>query len=195
MCVCAHVCSFIRKYYVSSLISHTHTHIHTHTYTHTHTHTHAKGRLFLSLFGMEQPTLRVPNTSRPGLWCVKKFQSYAPLYRSLPLIQTLCNQLRTQKLAYKRTHANAHTGFFQSRRRKPFQMFTDNAHTHSDKGTHTGKDEKKRASVYVYPPALDVCPSTGRSAQRTARIVDAVLRRFYRARDDHFWTRPHTWSN
>lgn len=36
--------------------------------------------------------------------------------------------------------------------------------------------------------------TTGEQAMRTASIIDAVLRKFYRARDDEFWTRKHTWQ-
>jgi predicted dehydrogenase len=37
--------------------------------------------------------------------------------------------------------------------------------------------------------------STGASACRTARVMDAVLRTFYRSRTDEFWKRPHTWAS
>lgn len=37
------------------------------------------------------------------------------------------------------------------------------------------------------------CPSTGRSAARTARVMDEALRGYYGGRDDDFWTRPQTW--
>ena len=38
-------------------------------------------------------------------------------------------------------------------------------------------------------------PSTGRSAARTARLMDQVLDRFYAGREDEFWKRPQTWGN
>jgi 1,5-anhydro-D-fructose reductase (1,5-anhydro-D-mannitol-forming) len=37
------------------------------------------------------------------------------------------------------------------------------------------------------------CPSTGRTAARTARIMDEALRSYYGRRDDDFWNRPDTW--
>jgi predicted dehydrogenase len=37
------------------------------------------------------------------------------------------------------------------------------------------------------------CPSTGESAARTARVMDAALRNYYGSREDAFWDRPHTW--
>jgi predicted dehydrogenase len=39
------------------------------------------------------------------------------------------------------------------------------------------------------------CQSNGVSALRTAKVMDSVLRRFYRSRDDDFWKRPNTWLN
>jgi len=38
-----------------------------------------------------------------------------------------------------------------------------------------------------------VCPSTGLTAARTARVMDQVLGSYYGGRDDAFWTRPGTW--
>jgi predicted dehydrogenase len=35
---------------------------------------------------------------------------------------------------------------------------------------------------------------TSESALRAAQIVDSVLRKFYKTRNDHFWRRPHTWE-
>jgi 1,5-anhydro-D-fructose reductase (1,5-anhydro-D-mannitol-forming) len=37
------------------------------------------------------------------------------------------------------------------------------------------------------------CPSTGESAARTARVMDAALKTYYGSRDDAFWDRPQTW--
>ena len=37
------------------------------------------------------------------------------------------------------------------------------------------------------------CPSTGESAARTARVMDAALQNYYGSRDDAFWDRPRTW--
>ena len=37
------------------------------------------------------------------------------------------------------------------------------------------------------------CPSTGVSAERTARVMDAVLNAYYGGRDDAFWDRAATW--
>jgi len=37
------------------------------------------------------------------------------------------------------------------------------------------------------------CPSTGKSAARTSRIIDQVLNDYYGGRDDAFWDRPDTW--
>jgi 1,5-anhydro-D-fructose reductase (1,5-anhydro-D-mannitol-forming) len=37
------------------------------------------------------------------------------------------------------------------------------------------------------------CPSTGESAARTARVMDAALKSYYGSRDDAFWDRPQTW--
>ena len=37
------------------------------------------------------------------------------------------------------------------------------------------------------------CPSTGESAARTARVMDAVLEGYYGGRDDEYWLRPETW--
>ncbi len=37
------------------------------------------------------------------------------------------------------------------------------------------------------------CPSTGASALRTARVMDAVLNDYYGGRDDEFWTRAESW--
>jgi 1,5-anhydro-D-fructose reductase (1,5-anhydro-D-mannitol-forming) len=39
------------------------------------------------------------------------------------------------------------------------------------------------------------CPSRGRSALRTAEIMDGVLAGFYKGRDDAFWLRPETWRS
>lgn len=36
-------------------------------------------------------------------------------------------------------------------------------------------------------------PSTGRSAARTAHVMDKVVEEYYAGRRDAFWTRPHTW--
>jgi predicted dehydrogenase len=38
------------------------------------------------------------------------------------------------------------------------------------------------------------CPSTGVSAARTSRVMDAALEQYYVGRDDEFWTRPETWA-
>lgn len=38
------------------------------------------------------------------------------------------------------------------------------------------------------------CESTGVSAARTSRVMDAALSRYYCGRDDDFWNRPHTWA-
>lgn len=38
------------------------------------------------------------------------------------------------------------------------------------------------------------CPSTGESAARTARVMDAVLEEYYGGRGDGFWDRPETWG-
>jgi 1,5-anhydro-D-fructose reductase (1,5-anhydro-D-mannitol-forming) len=38
-----------------------------------------------------------------------------------------------------------------------------------------------------------VCPSTGESAARTAKVMDAALKDYYGSRDDAFWDRPQTW--
>ena len=40
---------------------------------------------------------------------------------------------------------------------------------------------------------LGVCPSTGTSALRTSRVMDAVLEGYYGGRADAFWNRPSTW--
>ena len=37
------------------------------------------------------------------------------------------------------------------------------------------------------------CPSTGRSARRTSRVMDGVLSAYYGGRGDAFWNRPGTW--
>jgi 1,5-anhydro-D-fructose reductase (1,5-anhydro-D-mannitol-forming) len=37
------------------------------------------------------------------------------------------------------------------------------------------------------------CPSTGETAARTSRVMDAALAGFYGGRDDAFWDRPATW--
>ena len=37
------------------------------------------------------------------------------------------------------------------------------------------------------------CPSTGETAMRTSRVMDAVLSGYYGGRDDAFWERPETW--
>ncbi len=37
--------------------------------------------------------------------------------------------------------------------------------------------------------------STGEAGLRTAAVVDAILRTYYKSRDDAFWNRPDTWSN
>jgi 1,5-anhydro-D-fructose reductase (1,5-anhydro-D-mannitol-forming) len=37
------------------------------------------------------------------------------------------------------------------------------------------------------------CPSTGRSALRTAQVMDAALEGYYGGRGDDFWLRPQTW--
>lgn len=39
-----------------------------------------------------------------------------------------------------------------------------------------------------------ICESKGTSALRTNIVMDAVLRKFYRNRNDQFWTRPETYS-
>lgn len=38
------------------------------------------------------------------------------------------------------------------------------------------------------------CASTGMSAARTSVLMDQALSRFYRGREDDFWTRPETWD-
>jgi len=38
-----------------------------------------------------------------------------------------------------------------------------------------------------------VCPSTGETALRTARVMDAVLDTYYGGRSDAFWERPERW--
>lgn len=38
-----------------------------------------------------------------------------------------------------------------------------------------------------------VCPSTGESARRTSRVMDAALAGYYGGRGDAFWSRPETW--
>ncbi|HEX2853138.1 MAG TPA: Gfo/Idh/MocA family oxidoreductase [Opitutaceae bacterium] len=40
---------------------------------------------------------------------------------------------------------------------------------------------------------LDSCPSTGESARRTSRVMDAALTDYYGGRGDAFWTRAKTW--
>ncbi|HWB98468.1 MAG TPA: Gfo/Idh/MocA family oxidoreductase, partial [Bryobacteraceae bacterium] len=40
---------------------------------------------------------------------------------------------------------------------------------------------------------LTPCPSTGESARRTSRVMDAVLDTYYGGRSDKFWARPETW--
>ncbi|HEX8552682.1 MAG TPA: Gfo/Idh/MocA family oxidoreductase [Abditibacteriaceae bacterium] len=37
------------------------------------------------------------------------------------------------------------------------------------------------------------CPSTGLSAARTSRVMDAALNRYYGGRDDDFWQRTESW--
>jgi predicted dehydrogenase len=37
------------------------------------------------------------------------------------------------------------------------------------------------------------CPSTGVSAARTSRVMDAALSGYYGGREDEFWARPQTW--
>jgi len=37
------------------------------------------------------------------------------------------------------------------------------------------------------------CPSSGRSAARTAAVMDAVLEGYYGGREDAFWERPAFW--
>ena len=37
------------------------------------------------------------------------------------------------------------------------------------------------------------CPSTGESAARTSKVMDAALNSFYGGRSDDFWNRPHNW--
>ncbi len=37
------------------------------------------------------------------------------------------------------------------------------------------------------------CPSTGESARRTSRVMDAVLHDYYGGREDEFWNRAETW--
>lgn len=37
------------------------------------------------------------------------------------------------------------------------------------------------------------CPSTGRSASRTAAVMDQVLKEYYGGRDDAFWKRAESW--
>ncbi len=37
------------------------------------------------------------------------------------------------------------------------------------------------------------CPSTGRSACRTSRVMDEILHDYYGGRGDEFWKRPDTW--
>ena len=38
-----------------------------------------------------------------------------------------------------------------------------------------------------------ICPSTGESALRTARLMDRALDSYYGGRSDEFWLRPETW--
>jgi hypothetical protein len=40
---------------------------------------------------------------------------------------------------------------------------------------------------------LGLCPSTGESARRSSRMIDAVLGAYYGGRSDEFWSRPDTW--
>jgi len=37
------------------------------------------------------------------------------------------------------------------------------------------------------------CPSTGRSAARTAKVMDDAVRGYYGGREDAFWDRPESW--
>jgi hypothetical protein len=37
------------------------------------------------------------------------------------------------------------------------------------------------------------CPSTGLTAARTSKVMDACLNTFYNGREDAFWARPKTW--
>jgi predicted dehydrogenase len=37
------------------------------------------------------------------------------------------------------------------------------------------------------------CPSTGESAARTSKVIDAALSSFYGGREDEFWKRPQKW--
>lgn len=38
------------------------------------------------------------------------------------------------------------------------------------------------------------CPSTGASAARTSRVMDAALETYYHGRADEFWKRPESWN-
>lgn len=40
---------------------------------------------------------------------------------------------------------------------------------------------------------LEACPSTGKSAQRTSRVMDEALADYYGGRTDAFWERTNTW--
>jgi len=43
------------------------------------------------------------------------------------------------------------------------------------------------------PGSNDACPSTGRSAARTAKVMDDAVKDYYGGRDDAFWDRPDSW--
>jgi len=43
-------------------------------------------------------------------------------------------------------------------------------------------------------PAL-LALTSAPTAVRTGRVLDSVLRHYYRHRDDAYWRRPHTWQH
>lgn len=54
-------------------------------------------------------------------------------------------------------------------------------------------DELRRTRLHIQLPTTPM-PSTGASALRTAYVMDAVLRSYYKDRSDHYWKRPSTWE-
>jgi predicted dehydrogenase len=78
-----------------------------------------------------------------------------------------------------------------SGKQSAFQL-TPPAHVHQGL-VQTIVDDLRRIKYGLQ--ASSAVHSTGESALRTARVMDAVLRKYYKNRQDAFWRRPNTWGH
>ncbi|MEM6393958.1 MAG: Gfo/Idh/MocA family oxidoreductase [Planctomycetota bacterium] len=54
---------------------------------------------------------------------------------------------------------------------------------------------QSRVKELLHPSQHPPCPSTGESAARTSRVMDALLHTYYAGRDDDFWNHPQRWGS